>query len=74
MDGSPNGSNVTDDGGIPYDCSAPEKSQYSVRPPTLSGDYTQFEWRKSRCILISLILMMSYGISLKIALTLKLMV
>lgn len=48
MDGSPNVSNVTGDGDIPYDYSASENSQYSTRPPTFNNDSTQFEWWKSK--------------------------
>lgn len=34
--------------GIPYDYNTTEKSHYSARPPSFSGDSTQFEWWKSK--------------------------
>lgn len=48
MVGSTITSNVNSNGGIPYDYSIVEKNHYSARPPTFSGDSTQFKWWKSK--------------------------
>ena len=34
--------------GIPYDYSSSERNHYTVKPPVFSGDYTEFEWWKSK--------------------------
>lgn len=47
MDGSP-AITLTNYSGVPYDYNTAEKSHYSAKPPTFSGDPTQFKWWKSK--------------------------
>lgn len=54
--------------GIPYNYNTTEKSHYSYKPPTLSGDSSQFEWWKSKMYTYIMVLMISYRVSLKMTL------